>query len=135
MRATLLLWIFAAAMLIAPSLAANPGSIHEQLTGTWSGGWMPEGGGRDAMTIEIQMSDSGKITGRFLTPVTASFSTATFNTKTHELTIEATDPATNKTYKLNAKVEGTEIRGSWTTGNSTAAVDLIKWTYVPTYRN
>jgi len=126
--------LMAALFLIAASLTANTEPVREQLTGTWSGGWMPEGGSRDAMTLELRFNENGKLTGRFLTPIAADFTTATFNAKTHELIIEATDATSGKTCKLNGKVEGHDIRGSWTTANSKATVDLVKWTYVPTFR-
>jgi hypothetical protein len=111
-KATLLLFVFSAVMLLAPSVAANPDTIQDQLKGTWSGGWIPEGGVRDSMTIELRFDESGKLTGRFITPISMNFSRTTFNAKTRSLQLEAADATSGKKYKLNAKVEGTEIKGS-----------------------
>jgi hypothetical protein len=131
MKSTLLLCVLFAATLFAPSLAATQNTIHEQLNGTWSGAWIPDGGVRDAMTIELRQDDSGKLTGKFLTPVSMDFSKATFNSKTHTLVVEASDAKSGKLYKLNAKVEGTEINGTVAADNQSGKVNLIKWTYVP----
>lgn len=130
MNATLLPFVFSALMLLAPSLAANPDTVQDQLKGTWSGGWIPEGGVRDAMTIELRFDENGKLTGRFVTPVSMNFSRATFDAKTRSLLLEAAD-ASGKQYKLNAKVEGTEIKGTVLAGDKSGQVQLIKWTYVP----
>jgi hypothetical protein len=121
-------------MLLAPSFAANPDTIQDQLNGTWSGGWIPEGGVRDAMTIELRFDESGKLTGRFVTPTSMNFSRATFNAKTRSLLLEAADATSRKQYKLNAKVEGTEIKGTVAADNQGGQVNLIKWTYVPPIR-
>jgi len=131
MKPTLLIFMFSALMLWAPCLAANPNTIQDQLNGTWSGGWIPEGGGRDAMTIELRYDASGKLGGRFVTPTSMNFTKATFNARTRSLLLEAADPASGKQYKLNAKLEGTEIKGTVAVDNQGGKVDLIKWTYVP----
>jgi hypothetical protein len=110
-------------------LAAD--TIHDQLNGTWSGSWIPEGGVRDAMTIELKHDESGKLTGRFLTPASMNFTKATFNAKTRLLSLEATDATSGKQYRLTAKVQGTEIKSTVTAGNENSQIDLIKWTYVP----
>jgi hypothetical protein len=60
-----------------------------------------------------------------------NFTKATFNSKTRLLSVEAIEPASGKQYRLNAKVQGTEIKGSVTAGNENGQIDLIKWTYVP----
>jgi hypothetical protein len=131
MNATLMTVVFSTVMLLAPSFAANPDAIQDQLKGTWSGGWVPDGGVRDAMTIELKFDESGKLTGRFVTPVSMNFSRATFNTKTRSLQLEAADVTSGKQYRLNAKVEGTEIKGTVAADNQGGQVHLIKWTYVP----
>jgi len=133
MKTTLLPFVFSAVMLFAPSLAANP-DTRDQLKGTWSGGWIPEGGVRDAMTIELRFDEGGKLTGRFVTPVSMHFSSATFNAKTRSILLEAVDSTSGKQYKLNAKVEGTEIKGTLAADNQSGQVHLIKWTYVPPIR-
>jgi hypothetical protein len=83
------------------------------------------------MTIELKHDENGKLTGRFVTPVSMNFTKATFNAKTRLLSLEAADEASGNQYKLNAKVEGTEIKGTVTAGNGNGQIDLIKWTYVP----
>ena len=60
-----------------------------------------------------------------------NFTKATFNAKTRLLSLEATDSTSGKQYRLNAKVQGTEIKGTMTAGTETGQIDLIKWTYVP----
>lgn len=129
MRTTSTLLAIVAAMLFAAFAAAD--TIQDQLNGTWSGSWIPQGGVRDAMTIELKHEESGKLTGRFLTPASMNFSKATFNPKTRLLSLEAIDGTSGKQYRLDAKVEGTEIKGTATAGNENGQVDLIKWTYVP----
>lgn len=134
MKATLLPFVFLAVMLLTPSFPASSDTIQDQLKGTWSGGWTPEGGVRDAMTIELRFDDSGKLAGRFVTPISMNFSSATFNAKTRSLLLEAADATSGKQYKLNAKVEGTEIKGTVTVGDQSGQIHLIKWTYVPPIR-
>jgi len=67
MKTTVTFFAIFAAMLFATSLAAD--TIHDQLNGTWSGSWIPEGGIRDAMTIELKHDESRKLTGRFVLPL------------------------------------------------------------------
>ena len=134
MKATLLPFVFSAVMLLTPSFGASSDTIQDQLKGTWSGGWIPEGGVRDAMTIELRFDESGKLTGRFVTPISMNFSSATFNAKTRSLLLEAADATSGKQYKINAKVEGTEIKGTVGVGDQSGQVHLIKWTYVPPIR-
>jgi uncharacterized protein (DUF2147 family) len=129
MKATVMFSAIFAAMLFAASLAAD--TIHDQLNGTWSGSWVPDGGIRDAMTIELRYDESGTLTGRFVTPTSMDFTKATFNSKTRVLALEATDPASGKQYRLSAKVQGTELKGRVTAGPENGQIDLIKWTYVP----
>ena len=129
MKTKFLFFAIAAVLLLALSLAAD--TIHDQLNGTWSGSWIPEGGVRDAMTIELKHNESGKLTGRFVTPASMNFTKATFSAKTRLLSLEATDSTSGKQYRLNAKVQGTEIKGTVTAGTETGQIDLIKWTYVP----
>ena len=131
MKAMVLLLLFSTSMFVGPSLAANPDTIQDQLNGTWSGSWVPEGGVRDAMTIELRHDDNGKLTGRFVTPVSMDFTKATFNSKTRLLLLEAADAKSGKQYKLNAKVDKTEIKGTLAADNASGQVHLIKWTYVP----
>ena len=119
------------ATLSMPALAANADADRDQLRGTWSGSWIPEGQVRDAMTIELSYDDNGKLGGRFVTPTSVNFTKATFNTKTRMLLLEAADAGSGKQYKLDAKVEGTEIKGTVAVDSQRGQVHLIKWTYVP----
>jgi hypothetical protein len=128
MKTRFLFFAISAALLFAASLAAD--TIQDQLNGTWSGSWIPEGGIRDAMTIELKHDESGKLTGRFVTPTSMNFTKATFNPKTRLLSLEAIDATSGKQYRLNAKVQGTEIRGTVTSGTENGPIDHIKWTYV-----
>ena len=111
------------------SLATD--TIQDQLNGTWSGSWIPDGGSRDSMTIELRYDETGKLTGRFVSPVSMNLTKATFNSKTRMLSLEAADAKSGKQYKLNAKLEGTEIKGAATVDNVGGQIHLIKWTYVP----
>src|SRR5688572_28378966 len=131
MKVTVQLVLFSAAMFAGPSLAASTETIQDQINGTWSGGWVPEGGVRDAMTIELRHDENGRLTGRFVTPVSMEFTKAIFNSKTRALLLEAADPKSGKQYKLDAKVEKTEIRGTLAVDTTSGQVHLIKWTYVP----
>jgi hypothetical protein len=117
--------------LLSPTLLANTDKLQGQLIGTWSGAWVPEGGIRDAMTIEIKQDENGKLNGRFTTPSSVDFSKVIFNSKTRLLTVEAFDPKSGKAYTLRAKVEGNEINGSLAADKQSGKVNLIKWTYVP----
>ena len=129
MKGTLSLFLFPLVLALATSLAAD--TLQDRLNGTWSGSWIPEGGVRDAMTIELKHDETGKLTGRFVTPVSMNFTNATFKSKTHTLSLEAADATSGKQYKVSAKVEGTEIKGTVTVGTQNGQIDLIKWTYVP----
>jgi hypothetical protein len=129
MKAAFMFFAISAAIVFAMPLSAD--TMRDQLNGTWSGSFIPAGGVRDAMTIEIKHDDRGALTGRFVSPLSISFTKAAFDTKTHLLSVEATDAASGKQYKLRAKVEGTEINGTVTVGNETGSIDLVKWTFVP----
>jgi hypothetical protein len=119
--------IFAVSLII-PSMgfAADINDI----TGTWSGNWTPKGGVLDAMTIEARV-ENGKIVGRFRTPVPMDFTRASYDPKTGVVSIEATDSKAGKTYKLDARLAGSDIKGTIVVGGVTGDVLLIKWTYVP----
>lgn len=121
-------------LLLAAGLVLLPidsfAATIEDLRGTWSGGWTPPGGVRDSVTIEIQ-AESGKLTGKFRSPLTLDFSNATFNPKTGAVSFSGSDPKSGKLYKIDGKLEGLEIKGSMTQGDQTGELLLIKWTYVP----
>jgi hypothetical protein len=129
MKTTFFLFAISALLLVATMLAAD--TMQERLNGTWSGTWIPAEGVRDAMTIELKHDDTVGLTGRFVSPVAVNFTKAAFDLKTHALVLEGTDAKSGKQYKVNAKVEGTEIKGTITAGSESGSIDLIKWTYVP----
>ena len=131
MKAMFMVLALTFATLSMPASAANADADRDQLRGTWSGSWIPEGQVRDAMTIELSYDDNGKLGGRFVTPTSVNFTKATFNTKTRMLLLEAADAGSGKQYKLDAKVEGTEIKGTVAVDSQRGQVHLIKWTYVP----
>ena len=115
--------------LVAVLVVIGPVFAAESLNGTWSGNWTPRGGIPDAITIELRQDGNAPITGKFLNPAPIDFSKVTFNQKTSMLVIEATDQKSGKHYKLEGKVEGTEIKGTFTQGDVMGDVRLIKWTF------
>jgi len=100
------------------------------ITGTWSGNWTPKGGVLDAMTIEARV-ENGKVVGKFRTPVPMDFARASYDPKTGAVSIEATDSKSGKSYKLDGKLTGNDIKGTIVVGGVPGDVLLIKWTYVP----
>jgi hypothetical protein len=125
---TTLLGFLVVALTMIPTLS-HAADVSE-LNGTWSGSWLPKGGVVDAVTVEIRQED-GKLTGRFRTPQEMTFSTATFDSKTGNVVLEATDSKSGKHYKINGKLDKLEIKGTLAAGETTGDVLLIKWTYVP----
>jgi len=125
---TTLLGVLMVALMTIPSVS-RAADISE-LTGTWSGSWLPKGGVVDAVTVEIRQED-GKLTGRFRTPQEMTFTTATFDSKTGDVVLEAKDSKSGKNYKINGKLNKLEIKGTLTAGETMGDVLLIKWTYVP----
>lgn len=59
------------------------------------------------------------------------FTQISFNPRSGDLSLEATDPKSNKRYKLAGKLTGNDIKGTLTAGDVTGDVLLIKWTYIP----
>src|SRR5687768_9066324 len=92
----------------APFLAAET----VEVSGTWSGTWTPQGGVRDAVTVQLRQESDGNLTGKFLTPIRVDFKKASFNPKTGTLTLEAIDESSGKHYKLDGKLQGTEFKGT-----------------------
>jgi hypothetical protein len=84
----------------------------------------------DAMTIEIRL-ESGKLAGRFRTPVPMDFTRISFDPKTGTISLEAMDPKASKRYKLDGKLVGNDIKGTLVAGDVIGDVLLIKWTYIP----
>ena len=100
------------------------------IAGTWSGNWTPKGGIIDAVTVEIRV-ESGKLVGRFRTPVAMDFTRATFDPKTGVVVLEANDAKAGRAYKVDGKLSGNDIKGTLTAGTTAGEVLLIKWTYIP----
>jgi hypothetical protein len=123
---TTLLSLCLAVAIAGPALAADP---SEALAGKWSGNWTPQGGIPDSMTIELTHESPERLTGRFLSPVPMEFTRAAFDPKTHTVTVEATDQKSGKQYRINGKIQGTEIKGTLSIDNAKADLLLIKWTY------
>src|SRR5438477_11883052 len=119
MKAKLLGCLFIAVILLAPSVAAAAGVLN----GTWSGNWTPKGGVPDAVTVELRQDDSGTLTGKFVNPPTMDFSKASFIPKTGTILLEAADQS-GKHYKLEGKVEGTELKGTLGAGEVTGELRL-----------
>jgi hypothetical protein len=114
---------------------AVPSAIADstEISGTWSGSWIPEGSIRDSVTVEIEQDGNGNIKGRFATPADVRFSLAKFNPQTRTLVVEARDEKSGELYKLNARLTGAELTGTLERGAIKGTVHLIKWTYVPRY--
>ena len=125
MKSTLLVM---AAVMILPLVSAA--ADITDVTGTWSGNWAPKGGVLDALTIEIRM-ENGKLAGKFRTPIPMDLTNISFNAKSGAVTLEATDPKSNKRYKLDGKLTGNDIKGTLVAGDVSGDVLLIKWTYIP----
>jgi hypothetical protein len=116
-----------AAALVAPFLAAQTDPVN----GTWSGGWTPKGGVRDAVTVELRLDSTAVLKGKFLTPVPMEFSNATYSPKTGSVVLEANDPKSGKHYKVDGRITGTELKGTLMAGDVTGELLLIKWTFSP----
>jgi len=127
MRATVLSFVIAAA-LIAPRLS-TAADIND-IAGTWSGNWTPKGGIIDAVTVEFRV-EGGKVSGKFRTPAAMDFTKVTFDPKTGAVSFEATDAKAGKAYKVDGKLTGNDIKGTMTAGTTSAAVLLLKLTYIP----
>lgn len=111
---------------LTPMLEAQNSSA---INGTWSGNWTPKGGIPDAVTIEVRQDNGGMVSGKFVNPAPMEFSKATFNAKTGIVMLEATDEKSTKHYKLEGRLEGTEIKGTLGAGDVSGEVRLIKWTF------
>ena len=126
MKATLSIFIILAMFVALPAAAETV-----ELSGTWSGNWVTQGGVWNAVTVQFVQLDSGKLTGKFLTPAPMEFKKVSLDPKTGKILLDAVDEASGKNYKLDGKVQGTEIKGTLTANEMTGELLLIKWTYVP----
>ena len=121
-----ILFIFIISVLsVTIAKAADPSAIN----GTWSGNWTPKGGIPDAVTVELKRDETGKLTGRFLTPKKMEFTKASFNPGTGIVTFEAWDEKGDRHYKLQGKLKGTELLGTLEANETSGDVMLIKWTF------
>jgi hypothetical protein len=127
MRPTVLSFVIGLALIIPGICSAA--DIND-IAGTWSGNWTPKGGVIDAVTVEVRV-ENNKVSGRFRTPVAMDFTKATFDPKTGAVLLEATDTKAAKTYKLEGKLTGNDIKGTMTVGTTSGEALLIKWTYIP----
>jgi hypothetical protein len=127
MRATVL--SFVVAVVLMSPVVSRAADIND-IAGTWSGNWTPKGGVIDAVTVEIKV-EGGKLTGKFRTPQALDFTRATFDPKTGVVALEATDAKGGKTYKVDGKLAGNDIKGNMVVGATAGEVLLIKWTYIP----
>jgi hypothetical protein len=120
---------FAIASLLLIPLATTAADIND-IVGTFSGNWTPKGGVLEAFTVEFRL-ESGKLAGRFRTPAAMDFTKVSFDPKTGNVSLQATDAKAGKSYVLTGKLTGNDIKGSMTVGGVAGDVLLIKWTYIP----
>ena len=125
MKATLSIFAILAMFVALPAAAETV-----EITGTWSGNWVTQGIW-NAVTVQFVQQDSGKLTGKFLTPVPMDFKKITYDPKTGKILLEAVDETSGKNYKLDGKFQGTELKGTLAANEMTGELLLIKWTYVP----
>jgi hypothetical protein len=117
------------AILLGSMMGLSAIAAETAISGTWSGNWTPKGGVPDAITIELKQDNAGMVTGKFVNPAQVEFSKTTFNPKTGIIMAEATDQKSGKHYKLDGKIEGTELKGTLVANEVTGEVRLIKWTF------
>jgi len=106
--------------LIAVTLlfAAAPVSAKvAELTGKWSGYWIPKGGSREP--VEIDFSDGSGSKGRFITPSEMEFTKANVDKESGRAEIEATDSKSGKKYVVDGTIDNTELSGLLTVGDDT----------------
>ena len=127
MRSTVLSFVIAG-LLLTP-IAGAAADISD-IVGTFSGNWTPKGGVLEAFTVEFRL-ESGKLSGRFRTPAAMDFTKVSFDPKTGNVSLQATDAKAGKTYTLTGKLTGNDIKGTMTVGTVPGDVLLIKWTYIP----
>jgi hypothetical protein len=121
--------LFLASVFVPSSFAFEESG---QLNGTWSGEWKPKTGNIDDVTIELQQEGSnGALNGKFLSPAPMPFTHAAFDAKTHIVHLEAMQPKTGKLYKIEARLNRTELNGKLTVDNVSGDLLLIKWTFFP----
>ena len=118
-------------VIFAMFVALPAASETVEISGTWSGNWVTQGGVWNAVTVQFVQQDSGKLSGKFLTPVQMDIRKVSFDPKTGKLLLEAVDETSGTNYKLDGKFQGTEFKGTLSANEMTGELLLIKWTYVP----
>jgi hypothetical protein len=118
-------------VIFAMFVALPAASETVEISGTWSGNWVTQGGVWNAVTVQFVQQDSGKLSGKFLTPVQMDIRKVSFDPKTGKLLLEAVDETSGTNYKLDGKFQGTELKGTLSANEMTGELLLIKWTYVP----
>jgi hypothetical protein len=104
-----------------------------ELRGTWSGHWEPDGGVRDAVTVRFSIVDD-ELTGEIVNPEGLEFDRISFDSANRSLVAEATG-AEEATFKIEARIEeGTRLNGTLTYNGTSGEMKLTKWTYVPRIR-
>jgi len=105
--------------------------IFEEVNGKWSGNWTPKDGVPDPVTVELKLDSPQRLSGQFVTPVPMPFTNASFDLKTRTAKIEAMDPKSGKHYKIDGKLQGTDLKGTLAIDEVKGDLLLIKWTFVP----
>jgi len=118
-------------VIFAMFVALPAASETVEISGTWSGNWVTQGGVWNAVTVQFVQQDSGKLSGKFLTPVQMDIRKVSFDPKTGKLLLEAVDETSGTNYKLDGKFQGTELKGTLSANEMAGELLLIKWTYVP----
>jgi len=118
-------------VIFAMFVALPAASETIEISGTWSGNWVTQGGVWNAVTVQFVQQDSGKLSGKFLTPVQMDIRKVSFDPKTGKLLLEAVDETSGTNYKLDGKLQGTELKGTLSANEMAGELLLIKWTYVP----
>jgi len=118
-------------VIFAMFVALPAASETVEISGTWSGNWVTQGGVWNAVTVQFVQQDSGKLSGKFLTPVQMDIRKVSFDPKTGKLLLEAVDETSGTNYKLDGKLQGTELKGTLSANEMAGELLLIKWTYVP----
>jgi len=118
-------------VIFAMFVALPAASETIEISGTWSGNWVTQGGVWNAVTVQFVQQDSGKLSGKFLTPVQMDIRKVSFDPKTGKLLLEAVDETSGTNYKLDGKFQGTELKGTLSANEMAGELLLIKWTYVP----
>ena len=70
------------------------------------------------------------MTGKFVTPAPLEFSKVSYMRGTGAIVIEASDKE-GKVYRIDGKIQGTELKGTVTIKDQVGEARLIKWTYFP----